>query len=245
MVDIMINSVGSNRDILHRGLIIELIGLAGVGKSTLSRNLRINFPTTIQEFPPSTWKLSCAPFYIKNVLSLTPIITGFTLQNFKGFTRREIAFMALLNGWDEVLRKKTENSDKVIIIDQGAISCMAYLQVRSPYYFQNSNTQKWWLKMYDHWAQTIDMIVWLSAPNSTLIHRIKTRNQVHGLQNISEQNGEATLKRYYLAYESIIKILSMSNKNFHVLMVDSEKNSPEDVVKIVTSEIKSWKPNLF
>ena len=241
----MNKSAGSHSEILHRGLIIELIGLAGVGKSTLSRNLRISIPTTIQEFPPSTWNLSCAPFYIKNILSLTPILTRFTLQNFKGVKRREIAFMALLNGWDEVLRKKMENSDKVIIIDQGAISCMAYLQVRSPYYFQNSNTQKWWLKIYDHWAQTIDMIVWLSAPNSTLIHRIKTRHQNHGLQNISEQNGDATLKRYYSAYESIIKILSLSNQNFHVLMVDSEKNSPDNVVKIVTSEIKSWKPNIF
>lgn len=240
----MNNHAESHSEFLHRGLIIELIGLAGVGKSTLSRNLRINNPTTIQEYPPSAWNLSCAPFYIKNILSLTPILTRYSLKNIKGVTRREIAFMALLNGWDEVLRKKTENSDNVIIIDQGAISCMAYIQVHSPYYCQNSNTQKWWLQIYDHWAQTIDMIVWLSAPNSTLIHRIKTRHQNHGLQNISEENGDATLRRYYSAYESIIKILSLSNQNFRVLMVDSEKNSPEDVVKIVTSEIKSWKPNI-
>jgi len=229
----------------NRGLIIELVGLAGVGKSTTTRYLKTNIPWIIQEYPPNVRNLADAPFYLRNILPLIPPFFSTSIKHLKRIKKQELAFMALLNGWSELLRKKAENTDKVMIIDQGSISLMAYLQMWNSQYLQNPSIEEWWSKIYNQWSVTLDMIIWLSASNSTLLKRINNRKQEHRLKGAPLEGAEKSLMDYYSIYERIITSLSRNKYNLHILRVDTNNNSVENIARIITSNLESWKPYLF
>jgi deoxyadenosine/deoxycytidine kinase len=89
------------------------------------------------------------------------------------------------------------------------------------------------------------MIIWLRASNSTLLKRINNRKQDHRLKGVSVDDAEKSLIQYYSIYERIITRLSINNQNFHILKVDSNNNSVENIARIITSELESWKPYWF
>ncbi len=244
----MVTNINDNQKIgqddKKGGLIVELVGLAGTGKSTLTRNLKKNVPWIIEVSSPRVWNFRNASFYTNNILSLVPTYLHIMLEDGGLIKRREIAFMALLNGWQDVLIKKKKNSSNVFIIDQGPISIMAYLQMWSTHHSLKDYSDSWWLKVYEHWTDTLDVVIWLDAPYETLIKRIRNRKQAHRLKEKSDQYAQISLMRYYMIYERIINALSNNNPNLEILRIDSGKNSVDEIVNIVTSDLESRKPFL-
>jgi thymidylate kinase len=225
-VDKSQNSISESQ---RGGLVVEIIGIAGTGKSTLYRAFNNSVPWVLNESIPPVWNFSFAPFYIKNIGSLVPTLIHLRARNERFPDRREIAFMAILNGWHAVLRKKSKTSDKVILTEQGAIAKIADLYLDGPSCLKSSSTNLWWEGVYKNWAEILNVIVLLDSSFETLIWRIRNREQDHRLKGMRDQEAITWLEDYRKVYEHIVSRLTANNPNIRVIQIDSGNYSVDEI----------------
>lgn len=223
----------------NRGLVVELVGLAGAGKSSVYQALQKKVTWIVEDY--FVWDFSSIPFIIKNIIPLIPILIRLLGKGNKPLTRQDLACLVLLNGWPEILRKKVYNSTKVILIDQGSISLMAYLSMCGPQSLHNANFQGWWQKIYEKWIQVLDIVVWLDTSEEVLIRRIRDRQQDHHIKLKSVRESREWLMRYRSAYEVVVNRLELNNHRMRLLRIDSGNNSIDAIVETVISEIETLK----
>ena len=221
----------------RRGMVVELVGPAGVGKSTLYKALNSKgFPWLVCHWSPPVWEISNTPFFVKNILKLIPTFIRMSGNGDRLLKRREIAFMAILNGWQKKLRKETANSNKIIVLDQGPISIMAYLKVWGPKGLFSSNMTEWWEKIYGKWMQGLDMVIMLDTTDENIMWRINNRPQDHHLKGESANVMLDWLNKYRILYDQIVSRLASNNHRIRVIRIDSGINSVDEIVNKVLYE---------
>jgi shikimate kinase len=223
----------------HKSLVIEIIGPAGAGKSTLYKTLGKTSPDIQNESLPPVWNISHFPFFIKNILSLTPTLIRLPGKGDRNLTRRELAWMAILNGWPEILGNKVQEESKVILLDQGPIFLITVLLGFGPQCLNQPSLRGWWEKIYERWAQTLDLVVWLDSTDETLTGRIRERESEHLVKGKSDQEVYEFLAKFRVIYENVVKQILVRNPQMKVLRIDTGKFSLDEVVDKVISEIKA------
>jgi thymidylate kinase len=226
-----------NRTGQQVGMVVELVGVAGVGKSTLYDTLeKKGFPQLKCQITPPVWEISTTPFFIKNVLLILPIIIRQLFNSDRQLTRREIAFLAILNGWHKELRKEIAKTNKITVIDQGPISFIAHLAVWGPQSLFDSNMQKWWEKVYKSWKHSIDVVVMLDTSDEELKARVNHRPQDHFLKGESDSQLIYWNSKYRIIYEQIVNNLLSNNQEIRIIRIDSGNNSIDAIINILLHE---------
>ena len=227
--------------IQNEGLIIELVGLAGAGKSTLFKNLNETHENFQGEFTPQVWVRNTVPFYILRIINLFPLLLNLVRNQGRFISRRELAFLAILDGWDKILLEKKPKIKKEIFIDQGPISLMAYLALIGSPRLQGSNIIDWWEKIFEKWSKVLDIVIWLDTDLDTLIHRIHNRPQDHTIKYEPNSIACEWLLRYRSEYDLIIKKLLSYNPELKIIKINSGEKNVEDIRKITINEINKRK----
>lgn len=226
---------------LQRGSIVEIVGPAGAGKSTLFKALLKIDPRIIGEEPPPIWNHSYFQFYIRNMGRLFPLLVHLPKREYKAISRRNLVYMINLTGWYDLLNKKAELVKNVILLDQGPIFMMAYSSIFGPINSQSSRFYEWRTNVDLQWAHTLNAIIYLDTSNEALISRNRSR-QDHEIKHISgKSDAEARdfLERYRNAYKQIINRFTTSNDQLRVIWIDTEQNSMAVTIDRVISEIDS------
>ena len=226
---------------LQRGSIVEIVGPAGAGKSSLFKALQKIDPRFIGEKPPPIWNHSYIQFYIRNIGRLLPLILHLPYRESKAFSRRIFVYMIYLTGWHDLLNKKAEQIENVMLLDQGPIFMVAYLSMFGPINSQSSHFYEWKTQVDYQWAHTLDTIVYLDATNETLISRNRNR-QDHEIKHISgKSNAEARefLERYRNVYKQIINRFTLNNDQLRVVWIDTEEYSTAMAIDKVIAELNS------
>ncbi len=217
--------------------VVEVVGAAGVGKTTLCQALGCyNEHIRLSNFP-NVRKLADAPFFIRNGLQLAPILLRLYEYNSRQLSRREFAWMLILNGWPMVLQKEVENNNTVMILDQGPVYLLAEMSEFGPPYLRSQNAEKLWQEHYCRWAAILDMIVWLDAADIDLLKRIRTRDQEHIVKNESAPSVLKFLARYRTAYERVIAMLTANAAGPRVLRFDTSRERPDEIVSRLVVEL--------
>ena len=216
-----------------RTRIIELVGPAGAGKTTLCVALR-GYPELFREcFPPVVWSLRDAPFYATNLLRLVPTIAALRGNR---ITRREAAWMAALEGWPERLKIRAKSENRILVLDQGPVFLITTLQNFADSSLRRPEAERWWKKIYSRWATTVDTVIWLDAPDPELIGRIRTRSQEHMVKDKSDAEIAAFIASYRSAYRNVISRMTILNGKLSVLNMDTSAGGPGDTLeKLFTS----------
>jgi thymidylate kinase len=216
--------------------VIELVGPAGAGKTTLAmalarRNKRIRIVDA-----PFCRKIADLPFFIRNVLLLLP--TFFSLRfNHQGMspTRRHLAWMAILNGWH--IRLYNKNRDAAIrVMDQGPIFLISQLLYFGPECLRSRRTEKWWGKIFRNWAVGLDEVYFLNASDSRLMERIRARYKWHLMKEEPDSKVVKFLAQYRKAYELIISMLRSNKDNLKVVYFDTGRISIDEMVNRILDE---------
>ena len=218
--------------------IVEIIGPAGAGKTTLCHALRYcNGPIHLSNFP-DVRKIAYAPFFIWNGLQISPALLGLSQRNSRKLTRREFAWLSILNGWPDVLQRELKNN-RVIILDQGPVYLLTETSEFGPEYLRRQKAESFWRDLYSRWADMLDMIVWLDAADTDLLKRIRSRDKEHVVKNESVETTFEFLARYRKAYERTISNLSANHHDLKVLRFDTSQQSADEIASTLLFEFGS------
>jgi shikimate kinase len=214
---------------------VEIVGVAGVGKSTLSHALkRMNASIRLGNFP-DVRKISDAPFFLWNGLQVSLALFNVARDHSRGLTRRELAWLSILNGWP--VRLQREACDQLVVLDQGPVYLLTELCEFGPEFLRSEEAEKFWQKFHARWARTLDAVIWLDAADTDLLKRIRTREKEHVVKHRSDRTTLAFLDLYRRAYERVILKLTMTHSDLKIIRLDTSQKSAEEIVRQLSLEL--------
>ncbi len=103
-------------------MIIEIIGPAASGKTTLSQALPSRTSQVKIETPPTFREPRNIPFFSRNIFSILPCLPQiYTRKDHRFSLRDHFLYIMLLNGWHKILKQKTLNEKSVLLLDPGPV----------------------------------------------------------------------------------------------------------------------------
>ena len=137
--------------------------------------------------------------------------------------------MAYLNAALQVLEEQASNNGMVILLDHGPIYRLAFLRALGPEITTSQRYTKWWGSLLNQWTATIDIVIWVDAPNEILLERIRARDQRLTIKEKCEQEGYGYLTHYRTFLEQIIAE-SVTDRRVTLLRFDTNQESVEQIV---------------
>lgn len=212
--------------------IVELVGVAGAGKSTL-RNALMKKNGRIKTLPlPS--KFSYIPTLARVYFFWLPLYLA-KYRHTRWFTWSQIRNMGYLDTWISTIRSAGRTEEDTIIIDPGSVYWLADLQEFGPEISKHPSFQKWWKSKLDQWSAALELILWLDAPEELCVHRIMTREEEHGLKHSSFELGIQELKRYREWYQLIIPKMTAQHP-MKMFYFRSDQTTTEQMVGQICSD---------
>ena len=216
-------------------LIMELVGPAGAGKTTLSRVLTHRIPKIQIGSDIELRKTKYVPVILRNTISLLPVFLR-QIRHGRRFTWDEIKYLLYLEGWPGVLRQEAADGTSTVLLDHGPIFKLATLNEFGPENLKTDEFEIWWNRMFKQWASTLDMVIWLDAPDLVLDQRINSRGQRHSVKGKSESEVVHFLARYRTSYEEILAKLRTAGGP-RLLQFDTSRTSIEQVADEILSTL--------
>ena len=218
--------------------IVELTGLAGAGKSTIAATLGQCSHQILLEEPPYFRRLPDISFFAWNTFLLLPTLLHLSPGS-KGSRRlngQEIASMVILRGWHRRLKRISSSSGQVIVLDQGPVFSLMMLYLFGPETLRGPRAEEWWATTCKQWADTLDTVIWLDAPDATLVERICARDIWHGVKKKTEAESFEYLGRYRESFERVISLLT-ANNGPKVVTFDTARDSVDRVTAKLLLEL--------
>jgi deoxyadenosine/deoxycytidine kinase len=226
--------IGKQQNNIH---IVEIIGPAGAGKTSLYKALGNHSEQMLLSNFPDVHKIAAAPFYIRYGLQLIPSILRLSRSDSRQLTRREFAWLTIIKGWPFVLQKESRKLSQKIILDQGPVFLLADMREFGPDYLQTKKAEPLWDEFYHRWAHTLDMLVWLDAENINLVGRIRGRKQDHVVKKEPAEKAIEFLERYRKAFDFAVSALTSVNPGIRILRFDTSKQRTQDIEDRLLAEM--------
>lgn len=223
----MINSKHQGR----RPLRVELVGPAGVGKSTLSAAMLRRYDAA----PGTIWGHAVLPL-LWNGARLLPTFAGLCWYA-RSPLWDESRHMVRLRTLHQALRQGSWAGNEAIVFDEGPIFALAWLRGFGHETMRSRRSEKWWQATLAEWAPVIDAIVVLDAPDSTLATRIRTRQQPHEVKEFSDPAISAWMARFRTALGWVLAELAAQGGPV-VLRLATDQTPPEGAAERVLHELE-------
>jgi hypothetical protein len=210
--------------------VVELAGPAGVGKSTVSRELIGRFtavPGTIWGQPPLA--------LLGNGVQLAPMLLR--LRRHSGSRLwDESRHMVRLSTLHRSLRQSRAPDSQVMVFDEGPVFALAWLRGFGHESMRSPLTDHWWRATLHQWSRMIDAVVVLDAPNALLAQRIRTRPEWHEVKQEPDWYIAAWMARFRLALEWVLAGLAVQGGPV-VVRIGADQDGPESLARRVASEL--------
>lgn len=217
----------------NRPKIIEMVGLAGAGKSTLVKSMRQRNEEIRVSPPPS--KISLLPFLIKRSTIWLPLCRK-TDGPIRQFGLGDLWTMGCLDVWLPNLRSQAVAKAGISVLDPGSVYWLTSLQAFGSQSTEHSLYQRWWDLKLEQWSLALDVIIWLDAPEELCLNRILARDEWHIAKLKMPQEVLERFRDLRKGYERIIsRMVSLQPKK--VFSFRTDQISTREMVDQIFSEV--------
>jgi thymidylate kinase len=185
---------GTRRD---RALVVELVGAAGTGKTTLAAALAAGGYGARMAPRPSRGR------YAWRAVSMLPALADMhrPLRRVLFMESKRALHLAALR---DVVHASRDGAYRALVFDEGPVYMLARILVFGGANVDTNGFRRWWRSTTAEWAQTLDVVVYLDASDDVLIERIRTRRQAHPVKELPAEEVRRFLDVYRRAYERVI-----------------------------------------
>lgn len=203
-------------------LIVEVVGPAGAGKTTILSALNRHRQSIrpIYGFRRKRY----IPFYAGHALLLLPFLMRRGLAG-KWPAWQEINRMIRLKAMHPIVKRLLAEDGTVTVLDQGPVYTLSVLAGFGSESTRDPAFIKWWEQALRAWADTLDLIVWLDAPDSVLLERIHTRDKQHCVKDKSDREAMDFLMRFRTVYKQVMDKLAAEHQGPALLCYDTSQQS--------------------
>ena len=181
-----------------RGVVVELVGPAGAGKTTLAQGVSAVDPTVRAGL--SLWGLP-RPRLLEAALPLLPTFLASAVLPSRRLQWGEMAQMIRLGALRRVVRDEARKH-RVILLDEGPVFALSWLDV---FFAKNGDRAASWRKRaVADWASLLDVVVFIDAADSTLAQRIRTREKHHMVKDRSDEEIYGFAAGFRKAFDRVI-----------------------------------------
>jgi nicotinamide riboside kinase len=169
-------------DVVKRAVIVELVGPAGAGKTTLAEGVSATDRTVLSGL--SLWGLPRRDL-MRSAMSLAPTIAAAALGGSKSRLRGgEIAQMIRLGALRRAVWREAQRH-RVLLLDEGPVFALSWLDV---FFSRNGDRvpAAWRRRVVSDWSMLLDVVVFIDASDVTLAERIRTREKPHMVKDRSD-----------------------------------------------------------
>jgi hypothetical protein len=181
---------------------IEILGVAGAGKSTLATLLRQGAGVEMATFIHARRPSHLAQI-VRGMPRLSPILLG-------GLTRpprmswRECKLLVYVTRWRLLLGRRT-SPGTVLLFDQGPLYALVRLTAEGKPFAARPSFERWRDQMLGIWAGEFSALIFLDAPDAVLWDRINRRPQGHTAKGEEAKEGLRFLARYRRSFEELLR----------------------------------------
>jgi hypothetical protein len=146
------------------------------------------------------------------------------------FSQEETVAMIYLKIWHHFLEKQARNKYKVTLLDHGPIFRLTWLREFGPEITNSQRFGSWWESTLDQWAATLDSIIWLDAPNDTLMERINARKRWHPVKGKSKSEMVEFLLHSRILFEQTLSKFT-AERSINLIRFNTEEESQDKIIK--------------
>jgi shikimate kinase len=202
-----------------RAVVVELVGPAGAGKTTLAKGVTAADATVRSGL--SLWGLPRRRLF-RSAMALLPTILGATF-NRAHLRAGELAQMIRLGALRSVVEDEAARH-RILILDEGPVFALSWLDM---FFSRNGDhvPASWRRRVIAEWATLLDVVVFIDASDMTLADRIRTREKPHMVKELPDAEIFGFAAGFRRAFERAIGELAQAGH----IVVDSLKTDTAPV----------------
>jgi len=210
-------------------VVVELAGLAGAGKSTLASAMAQLDPE-IHARPRVSGQV-----YLASVPALVPTFLGLH-RPFRGMLTKEMKRILRVRALHRLVHESAPG--RTLLFDEGPVYMLARILVFGADNIRSSAFERWWRTAIAEWAATLNVVVWLEAPDDVLAARLHTRGQSHPLPGAHQSAVSAFFRSYRDAFNRVLaELCSAGGPQQWTIATDS--GSPAKTARDVLARLRA------
>lgn len=206
---------------------VEIVGVAGTGKSTLTRALTERYPTCLVADSLHTRKPAHWQYVAHSLPHVAPLLVRAAPRR-PGLSWDEVKFLVYVTEWGRYLDARAGPSS-ITVLDQGPLFALACLLWGQKPATGRAWFRYWVERMASTWSRQLGLVVWLDAPDDVLVTRINDREQRHDAKGRSTEDALVLLSRHREAYRVVLDEVSRLGRP-SVRRLDTSSSSPAELV---------------
>jgi hypothetical protein len=208
---------------------IELVGVAGTGKSTLARALVARhrdwrIAESIHARDPSH-----LPYFVHSTPGLVRLL-GHALRP-PSPSWEEVKLYVYASEWHRYLDSHPEHGSTVTLLDQGPLFALARLLWGGSAATRSAWFRTWKREAAARWAHELDGVVELIAPDPVLLERINEREKPHAAKGKSAREAMKILASHRCALTEVLGDVG-DGASIRRLRFDTSKRSLDEIANV-------------
>ena len=212
-------------------MIAEIVGVAGTGKTTITQAIG-HQRRDIQANYVLKWRYVLPAYYARVVLAVPKYL--FYYRGKEQVLWPVIRWMTYLDILHQALAR--QNGDRRILLDQGPVYWLTYLQAFGSIGINDGWFTQWWTRSLESWSTVLDVIYYLDCDDEILLERIQKRTKKHRLQELSDPEARKFLASYREGYQEVISRLNAKDGP-RVRHFSTDRESPDQITNTIIHDL--------
>jgi hypothetical protein len=220
-----------------RPLVVEIMGPAAAGKTTLIRTLCTDGDEIRSGIDVAS--IRSAGVFTAKAASFLPV---WLLRRPRGrwFTWREVKSLAFLDLWYREVERGRPSGVVATLLDHGPLYRLTALREFGPEMARSERFERWWVAAFDRWKSTVDIVVWLDAPDELLLERVERRGHWYLSADRSIEEKHEFLGRYRSALKGMLEGFAEDGPT--ILRFETGRTSAREVADRVLEALAARRP---